>query len=91
MGALRKKTTHIHTHDDSRVGHAGIPRILMPQYPPPTMASQTYTYDQAGQSMTQLPKLQWDVPFYKDSLEELVSVPRAAENPYNFSDINASE
>ncbi|KAI3831385.1 hypothetical protein MKX03_024771, partial [Papaver bracteatum] len=55
------------------------------------MASQTYTYDQAGQSTTQLPNLQWDVPFYKDSLEELVSVPREAENPYNFSDINASD
>ncbi|KAI3886982.1 hypothetical protein MKX03_036844, partial [Papaver bracteatum] len=68
-----------------------IPRSLLPQYPPPTMASQTYTYDQESQSMTQLPNLQWDIPFYKDSLEELVSVPKEGENPYNFSDINASE
>ncbi|RZC49471.1 hypothetical protein C5167_017897 [Papaver somniferum] len=29
--------------------------------------------------------------FYKDSGEDLVAVPRLAENPYNFSDINASE
>ncbi|KAI3897786.1 hypothetical protein MKX03_013692, partial [Papaver bracteatum] len=89
VGALRTEITHINTRDDIRVGYSGVPRSMMSQYPPPTMSSHTYTYDQAGQSMTQLPNIQWDMPFYKDSHEDLVAVPRKPPNLYNFSDINA--
>ncbi|KAI3857621.1 hypothetical protein MKW98_028885 [Papaver atlanticum] len=54
------------------------------------MASQSYTYNQAGPSMSQLPNVQWDVPFYKESFEDLVPVPRKPPNPYNYSNMNVS-
>ncbi|RZC82046.1 hypothetical protein C5167_044634 [Papaver somniferum] len=63
----------------------------MPQYQPPTISSQTYTYDQAGHSILQLPNLEWDMPFYKDSFTDLVTLPKQAPNPYNFNGINVWE
>lgn len=88
FGFFVTESYHAQNVDEIALGSSVVPRRLFPSHPPPDMMSQTYTYNTQNEPPSQLPEIDFSLPFSDEAgVERHVPVPRVP-CPYNFQEMN---
>lgn len=88
VGTYVTESYHAQNVDEIALGSSVVPRRLFPSHPPPDMMSQTYTYNTQNEPPSQLPEIDFSLPFSDEAgVERHVPVPRVP-CPYNFQEMN---